>query len=258
MLYQMKTQLRRYIAKHCTRTAVARAGLLVLIGWIHSVHAEENCGSWRSADVDPTKGKFEIELRVCDLPYGLSAYIQVRNSSEDRVALSYRLFMKDHTSKDNDIVIEANGMTRAETCQACAKRYSGLESWQVLSAKSLGKEASASVIQTTDTNPGSPDHAEAAKKTSAVPPPAPAEAAHIQSKPEEKPVVDSSPPVENVKPTLSRVVEKPSVNAVAEPAKPASAGQSKTENKAKPDGFRTEDGTIIPWDQMPPEFRPHR
>jgi hypothetical protein len=237
---------------------VARAGLLVLLGGMHSAHAEENCGGWRSADVDPTKGKFEIELRVCDLPYGLSAYIQVRNSSEDRVALSYRLFMKDHSSKDNDIVIEAGGMIRAETCQACAKRYSGLESWQVLSAKSLGKAAAVPVIQTTDTSPGSPDHAGSAKNTDAVPRPAPVEATHIQGKPEEKPVVNSSPAAESAKPVRPAVIEKSSVNTIVAPVKPASAGQPKAENKTEPDGFRTEDGTIIPWDQMPPEFRPRR
>lgn len=214
--------------------------------------AEENCGAWHAAEVDPTGGQFIIEMRICDLTYGLSAYVQIKNSSDKRLALAYRIVTKDDKSKDNDIILEPDSIARAGNCQACAKRYAGFKSWELLSAKATKdqpeKKVEAPVPAVVSTSPATP----APVKEQAV-----KEAEATPSTPAPAKVVDQPKPVESTTPAVAAV---PSANnsTASQTSIPASSSDVTKDTEKKVDGFKAEDGTIIPWDKLPPEFRPRK
>jgi hypothetical protein len=216
--------------------------------------AEDSCKNWSTASVDPTKGKYPIELRTCDLTYGLSAYIEIRNSSGSRVALSYRIITNDEKYKDGDIILEPDTTTQAGNCQACAKRHAGFKSWEILTAREAIEDTS-----------GTQSNVSAAPLPSFMDKPAGAKAPVAESEKRagstkpliqpnvEKPIAEK--PVVAPAPVLAPPVPAPVAEQVKPAATPATAAP---EPEKTQEGFRAEDGTIIPWDKLPPEFRPRK
>lgn len=200
-------------------------GIIAITLNIKNIHAEENCNVWQTPNTDPSAGKYLIELRTCDLTYGLSAYVQIKNSSDQRLALSYRIITKDDKYKDDDIVLEPGSTTRAGNCQACAKRYAGFKAWELRSVKVAETKAEASApVQTP------------AKITDAPKPVEPA------------PVVKTS----------AAEATPASVNSTDQEADQKKNTPIQKDAEKKPAVFKTEDGTEIPYDQLPPEFRPRK
>jgi len=242
----LKTNTRRTkVFRRCMVTVFALAGASAVL-------AEENCNAWHPPDNDPTHGQFMLELRSCDLAMGVSAYIQIRNNGEDRVALTYRLIMKDDKQKDSDITLEPYSSTRAGNCQACAKRYAGLKSWDILSAKSLGKapppeKAAPDAAATAPTSAAPEAGATSSNVSSNVP---------AKSTPVVSPAAPASTTATNAAPAVSAASTAPKTAAPEAPKAEAKKEETKKEKLTEKDGFKAEDGTIIPWDQLPPEFRP--
>lgn len=240
-------------------TAFLAVSLLALSS---TLSAEENCNSWSAPSSDAAKGRYAIELRTCDLTYGLSAYIEIKNPSDKRVALAYRIITNDDKYKDGDIVLAQNAITPAGNCQACAKRHAGFKSWEIVSADEVADDAAA--------EPGAPvpvkpaalpafmDQPGTAPKTVASPPAKPVATKPLPEPAAEKPAVAAPIPVA----TPAVVPAAASVPATVEQPKAATVQQKveapAAEPEKKEEGFRADDGTIIPWDQMPPEFRPRK
>lgn len=223
---------------------------------------EKNCNNWGSPSADPTKGRYAIELRTCELTYGLSAYIEIRNKSETRLVLAYRIVTGDDKYKDGDVVLEAGVITRAGNCQACAKRHVGFKSWELISASEAPADEGTATAVKPAALPAFMETPAAAKK-----PVVEAPAKPVTAKPAAEPVTEKPAPAPAATipasaatpaptPTPTPVTEqpKPVPEIKTEVEKPA----TEPEQKKEVDGFRADDGTIIPWDQMPPEFRPRK
>jgi len=246
--------------------------------------AEENCNGWSAADVDSTKGRYNIELRTCDLTYGLSAYVQIKNLSNHRIALGYRIITMDNKHRDDEIILAPSDITQAGNCQACAKRHAGFKSWEILTVKEVAEDAPGSQPGgSIPSNSSLP--AFMAKPAATVKSPAkePVKSDVVIDKPViakptvvepviaepvksevviDKPVIAKPPAAEPAKPPLEKPAAVADVvpAAVPEVVTPPKASEATPEAKLdkKQDGFRAEDGTIIPWDKLPPEFRPRK
>lgn len=210
------------------------------------VRADEACSAWAAAATDATQAKYPVQLRVCDMTYGLSTALQIQNESDLRLHLYYRVTSGDDKSKDTDSILEPHSINRAGSCQACAKRHAGFKQWDILDAKVMEITA---------------DQAAAATKSPETPKvETPAKPQTTNAYPEKIDPVASKPPIEKIDIAPPKVeASKPAVNQ-PQPAVPATANPSqenKPATKSEADGFKTEDGRVIPWDQMPPEFRPH-
>lgn len=197
-----------------------------------STLAAESCGAWIMADADPSDGRYlmVVQARACDLTGGVSAFVQFRNEGAERLKLAYRVKVDDSAPKpkEGEVTLEPGQLLRGPTCQQCSSRKGGIKAWEILSIEVL---------------PGAPAvTVPTAAETSTAPPPvvtAPA--------PEPAQPVPAPPPaVPSPKPAPTPAAVKP-----AGPPAPAAA-------KEPVDGLVTEDGTVIPWDQLPPEFRPKK
>lgn len=214
---------------------------------ISAYSAEDVCKAWQPAAADPTGGRYSLELRICDLTMGLSAYVQIKNSSDTRIALSYRIVTNDDKHRDSDAIIEPGMATRVENCQACATRHAGFKSWQILSAD-IAPEGEAGTPKPAASNLGLPSFMDKQITSKSV--------AQEPAKPQvdlqaQKPVAVPAP-VELVKPAEpSRPEEK--TNAVTVPAVVPTPTP-----EADQEGIRAANGTVIPYDQLPPEFRPKK
>lgn len=221
-------------------------------------YADASCKEWSVAAVDPAKGKYPLELRICDLTYGLSAYVEIRNMGSQRLALAYRITTNDDKQRDaTEVVVEPGVTTRAENCQACASRHAGFKSWEIVSVSEAiddDKAGSAATAAPLPAFMGGGSKAPAAKT-------APVEAVKVVEKTQPA-AVKPQTEIPVVKQTVKTPADKPATAAApavmeqpkAEAAVPAPAAEAEKESE----GFRAEDGTIIPWEKLPPEFRPRK
>jgi len=224
--------------QHTSSFWFARALICLLTVCFSTLHADDNCLPWQDAATDPAAGKYALQLRTCEITYGLSTQVQIQNNSDQRLDVSFRITTKDNNSKESNAVLEPRVTTSAGNCQACAKRHAGFLSWEIISIKALE-----------NSSPKLPD-----KNPVMTPAPAgvPAPAA---VNPQSPAATDSHP----IKPVTATPPEKPQsanknvpVDAVAKP------DLAKEKENKEQEGFKTEDGTVIPYEQLPPEFRPHR
>jgi hypothetical protein len=146
-------------------------------------------------------------------------------------------------------------MTPAGNCQACAARHAGFKSWEILTIKEDSSDKTAAEAAGAAPLPAFMSKPVTAKKPAIEPV---KEAEPVVEKPVAVPVAVT--PV--AAPVPAPVVDKPKVEVAAPEPAPVVA-QPKTEAavpapEKKEEGFKAEDGTIIPWDQLPPEFRPRK
>jgi len=239
---------------------------VLLLALSAAVNADASCKDWSAATVDPTKGKYPIVLRICDLTYGLSAYVEIKNQSSSRLALAYRITTNDDKQRDvTELVLEPSITTRAENCQACASRHAGFKSWEILSVSEAiddNKSGSAATAAPLPAFMGQPGSGSAKVPSGQVPTVKAAAAA-----PEKREVAQPSPGKPVAEKTMTEkpltaapaVAAEPPKAAAVEPAKAVVAEPAAvTAPESESEGFRAEDGTIIPWEQLPPEFRPRK
>lgn len=225
--------------KSCDISARFLAVLLLAIVIPMSCQAEETCSAWTAPVADSSNGQYPVQLRICDMAYGLSTLVQFQNTGDQRLQVFFRITSQDDKYKDTDAVLEPRTVSRGGNCQACAKRHAGFKSWEILKVDVL---------------------ATIPKPVADVPAPPAQPVAPLQPA---APVV--STPVTAPAPAAA-TVPAPAVTPLAQPAQPEKQKKdnnqkdndqkNKDQKDKEQEGFRTEDGKVIPYDQLPPEFRP--
>jgi hypothetical protein len=199
-------------------TAPALAGL-----------TQDGCGPWIPAET-ATEGQeaylTSIQGRSCDLPRGISAFLQFHNTGNRVIKLEYRIHTASEDTKEGVIKLPPNKIVKAGSCQACSSRKGGLSSWEILSVELLGPTLPP--VQETSVQEEVPEEAENEATQNLKP---------------EIPEAPELPPAVEIK------ADEPSTT-------PAKETDSVNQEASSPDGLVTEDGKIIPWDEVPVEFRP--
>lgn len=233
-----------------------RLGCAVLAGlWGLSAHGSEACGAWRMTDADPSGGQYvmSVQLRSCELTGGVSAFLQFQNSGNERLKVFYRIHTEDKKPKEGDITLAPGETARGATCQQCTRRKGGVKSWEMISVEVLAAPPSASAPDAAVVAPQVPE----AQTNEATPKP-------VAVAPElVKPVVATpslpAAPTAAVPEVRKPVVAIPTAAAPSLPAVPVAKPPSTSATATTAtEGLVTEDGTVIPWDQLPPEFRPKK
>lgn len=94
--------------------------------------AKEACSAWKIPAEDASGGEYRLELRVCEVTYGLTAYVQVQNFSDTELDLFYRITFASGKERDEHTTIPPSTILKVGMCQDCAKRHDGFKSWQIV------------------------------------------------------------------------------------------------------------------------------
>lgn len=242
-----------------------RLACAVLAGlWGLSAQGSESCGAWRMTDADPSGGLYmmAVQLRSCELTGGVSAFLQFQNSGNERLKVFYRIHTEEKKPKEGNITLAPGETARGATCQQCTRRKGGIKSWEIVSVEVLAATPSPAAPDAAVVAPQAPEVQK--NKTDLKPAVAtpevvkPAVAIPAPDTPP-LPAVAAPAPIVTAAPVAKPAVVIPAPTTPSLPVVPVkTTPPPPTTATTAPEGLVTEDGTVIPWDQLPPEFRPKK
>ncbi len=253
--------------KFCPDSGVLRAlSLLVLVLMWDTALARESCLGWKRPESDPSGGRYQLELQVCEVTYGLSAYVQVQNLSDKSLALDFVVVTGADTEKPASIRLEPGAVMRAGMCQKCAKKNEGYKHWDIVNIQlvledgtlaefvegAVPEEDAGDTEQTTES--GAEDVAASTD-----------DAADTETETAESGVVEQA--AESVPEATTETVDKAAEETVAvEETAAAASEQSEAQDEisANEQQVTVEEASTelevkemeINYDDLPPEFRP--
>jgi len=109
----------------------------VVIGLFVSIpaQAKDTCTGWKTPENDPTGGQYALQMRICEVTYGLTAYVQLRNDTEKELDLHYLITFVSNKTRDEHVIVAPSTIFKVGMCQACAKRHDGFKSWEIVEVK---------------------------------------------------------------------------------------------------------------------------